>query len=380
MTDPILLWLPVALCVIGIASLAAAAAVLRRRLQQPVIQVCAGPIGRLDFAASLDSDRFAEAAENGALEYVRRNLGERLADGTVITLQVLQQLVARSDMVVAASREATKALRAGAAVIQRHGPSGRQLPHVVDLKTGKALEVMKEVRFGRKALAGAAAASAIVVSAAHMISAADLARKLDRVDKKLDLLLAYRWIDQAAKLERVYTSARELLAEPLDAMRCMELWRLRGELRELRAAWRSEFEHHLQQIDDLKDRAWIDRMTTVRLWYDGRVSREISEGELRIAMIEYSLRLDVILAAASDASDVAGTTLAGELGAIERVGVLLKEKAGFISEERRGAALQMAERIEAVIAAYRALLPSRTEPVATEEIVSPRAMPLLAAP
>lgn len=41
------------------------------------------------------------------------------------------------------------------------------------------------------------------LSAAHMISAADLAPTLKKVDRKLDLLLAYRRIDQAASLERI---------------------------------------------------------------------------------------------------------------------------------------------------------------------------------
>ena len=83
-----------------------------------------------------------------------------------------------------------------------------------------------------------------------MISAADLARTLKQVDQKLDLLLAYRRIDQAASLERIYTSARELLASPLDEIRRMEVWRLRGEMRQLRAAWRGEREHHLNEIKD----------------------------------------------------------------------------------------------------------------------------------
>ncbi len=218
---------------------------------------CAGPIARLDFAESLDPVLFAQAAEEETLAYVRAHFPDMVAGGANITLQTLRQWGASSEMLVTASAETTKALRAGTAVHQIHGQSQRLLPHIVDGKTGRTLEVMKEVGYGRKAISGAAAACTILISAAHMIATADLARTLKLVDQKLDLLLAYRRIDQAAALERIYAAARELLAAPVDATRHMELWRLRGELRELRAVWRREFEHHLHQIEDPAQSGWL---------------------------------------------------------------------------------------------------------------------------
>jgi hypothetical protein len=196
----------------------------------------------------------------------------------------------------------------------------------VRAKTGQITELMKGVGPGRKAIAGAAAASTIIVSAAHMISAADLARTLKQVDQKLDLLLAYRQIDQAANLERIYTSARELLASPLDEVRRMEVWRLRGEMRQLRATWRGELEHRLTEIKDPSKDAWFNWLITRRGTYDDQITEKISEGQLRMMLIEYSLRLDRVLAAASDTWDVSSPTLADELAVINRVGVLLKEK------------------------------------------------------
>lgn len=377
MTDPILFWLSIGLCVIGIASLAAATAIRWPPRPHSITAPFAGPIRKLSFAESLDPERFAEAAEQSALEQFRRHFGEHWADHTVITLQGLQQWAARWQMVVEASPETTKRLLSGAARFQRHGPSGRLLPHAMGTRSGKSLEVVKEVRFSSRALAGAAAASAIVVSVAHMISAADLARKLNKVEQKLDLLLAFRRIDQEAILERIYTNARELLATPLDDLRRVALWRLRGELRQLRATWRCELEHGLREIDDLKDRAWVDRMTTVRSWYDGRVSRKISEGELQIKMVEYSLRLDQLLADASNTWDVSRDTLAGELDAIAQVGDLLKEKVVFISEDRRSSAERMAELVEAMVAEYRTLVRSPANTPAGEELPATPATALL---
>jgi len=334
---------------------------------------------RLDFRQSLDPSQFAKAAEEETLAYAKTHLRDFVADGATITLQMLRQLAAQSEMVVAASKEATQAMRAGAAVIQRHGLSKRLLPHVIDRKTGQAVEVMKEVGYGRKVIAGAAGASTIVVSAAHMIATADLARTLKLVDQKIDLLLAYRRIDQQAALERIYTAARELLAAPLDEMRRLEVWRLRGELRELRATWRSELEHHLLQIENPAEEAWIDRMFTSQSSYDKRITTKISGGQLQLMMVEYSLRIDRILAAATDTWGVSERTLIDEITAIERIGTLLRDKAAFISDKQRASAQPMIEGIKSIVTHYRTLIGSRHDLLPNGPIVEVPAVPLLEA-
>jgi hypothetical protein len=310
---------------------------------------CAGPFKRLDFAQSLDPNLFAEAAEKEAVAYAQMHLRDFVADSTVLTVQGIQQWAARSEMVVSASSEASKALRTGAANIQQT-VSGQRLPHVINSKTKQALEVMKEVGPSRKLISTAAAASTIVVSAAHIIATAELARKLRLVDQKLDLLLAYRQIDQEAALERIYTAAKELLAGPLDEVRCMEVWRLRNELRQLRFTWRRELERHLRQIENPTERDWINRMFTVQSSQDRRIAGKISDSMPQLLMVEYSLRIDRVLAAASHTWGISELTLGDELAAIERVGDLLKEKAEFISKERRSSAQPMIDGISSLVA------------------------------
>lgn len=378
MTNVGILWLSGGLVVVGIAALATAITIFWRRhgVEAPAsvaidsASPCAGPIARLSFVQSLDPVLFADAAEEEALAHAKVHLSGLIASGTVITLQTLRQWSAQSEMVVSASAGAIKAARTGAAVIGKKG-----LP-LVRGKAGQFREVMKEVGRGRKAIAGVAAASTIVVSAAHMISAADLARTLKQVDQKLDLLLAYRRIDQAASLERIYTSARELLASPLDEVRRMEVWRLRGEMRQLRATWRGELEHHLTEIKDPSKDAWPVWLITSRGNYDNQITEKISEGQLRLMLIEYSLRLDRVLAVASDTWDVSGVTLADELVVIDRVGALLKEKARLISEPRREFTQPMIEYIETMVRNYGGLLPKHHNLPAVR-IGAPQALPLL---
>jgi hypothetical protein len=75
-------------------------------------------------------------------------------------------------------------------------------------------------------------------------------------------------------------------------------------------------------------------------------------------LIEYSLRLDRVLGTASDTWDVSSVTLADELAAIDRVGALLKEKAGLISElkHHQKSAQPMIEYIETMVKNYGSLL------------------------
>ena len=104
-------------------------------------------------------------------------------------------------------------------------------------------------------------------------------------------------------------------------------------MRQLRAAWRGEIEHHLTEIKDPSKDAWsFEWLITRRGSYDNTITEKISEGQLRLILVEYSLRLDRVLAAASETWDSSSVTLADELVAIEHVGVLLKEKAGLIAE------------------------------------------------
>jgi hypothetical protein len=388
MSDNGLFWVGVGLALIVLVSLPTAIVIGWRRPGAVIaapsktfvrILPCGGPIVRLDFAQSLDPMRFAQAAEEEALAYASRNLRDYIADGTTITLQLLRQLVGRSDITVMPSATGKAAVQTGKAVFQ-WDLLGRRLPHLADAESGKIVEVLKEVGAGRKAMAGFAAATTIIVSAAHMIATADLARTLRLVDQKLDLLLALRHIDQQATLERIYTAAKELLAGPLDDSQHLELWRLRGELRELRATWRREFEHHLVQVDDPAQKGWVERTFTSQSSHDRRITGQISEGQIQLAMLEYSLRVDSILAAASSSWEASLLTLADELAAIERVGWLLQDKAGFISKGGRDAVRPMIEGIGAIVGGYRQLLPPRRGESPFGTTTKSGAVPLLDGP
>ncbi len=107
----------------------------------------------------------------------------------------------------------------------------------------------------------------------------------------------------------------------------------------------------------------MDRMFTRQSSQDARIAGRISGGLLQVAMLEYSLRVDRVLAVASETWGVSEVTLQAELTAIERAGALLKRKASFISIERRSSAQSIVEHLETVVHQYRRLLPSVPEQI-----------------
>jgi hypothetical protein len=207
------------------------------------------PVTRLTFQESLDPARFAEVSTASATASLARVLANRTGDGVVITAHSVRLLRQGAEMTVSASASGRELLREGEALIPFHTTGGARLPLLTDTRTGKIIEQLKGMPISTLT-SKLASISSVVVGAAHLVAGADLAKRLARADSKLDLLLASRRIDQIAKLERIYVSARELGSHEMDYERRLEMWRLRGELRELRSAWRQEFQLKLDQIED----------------------------------------------------------------------------------------------------------------------------------
>lgn len=172
-------------------------------------------------------------------------------DGIVVTINALRLKPSGLEMIFRASKNGQSLLDKGLAVLTHDKISGQLLPVLKDVKTGKIIEQLKGAPLATTA-SRLAALSAVVVGAAHIVAGADIANRLKRVEKKINLLLALRRIDQEAKLERIFTSARELASGSMSPFKRSEMWRLRGELRELRLTWRRECEYNLRQIEDPK--------------------------------------------------------------------------------------------------------------------------------
>ena len=318
-------------------------------------------ISRLSFVESFNANRFATASQESALSYLNSSLRSRASDGVVVAVNSIQLLRSGAEITFTASSAGQKMLANGTAVMARYGKTGQILPYLKDASTGKIFEHLKGVT-ATKALTKLAFLSTAVVGAAHMIAGADIAKRLTKVDAKLELLLVHRRIDQAATLERIYSSAKELLSGPLSRETCWEIWRLRGEVRELRCRWRSELQHHLNLVDDGKDFWWIQRMFGYESASDGKLVESITEGEVQLSLIEYSLRLDQALAVAGGTVNQFEGTLRDEMNALENLATLLKSKATSIKGDGQKLSVEpTVKAMTAMIQQYRGLFPVEAE-------------------
>lgn len=142
--------------------------------------------------------------------------------------------------------------------------TGKKLPTLRDSDTKEFLEQVrgKDVHFLK-----AAEVSALIVSAAHVISGMDVVRRLERVDKKMNLLLARPAIEQYAKLRKIYMMSRERLGGDLNDLN--PILDYRGELLELRSERLEELRRSISNAPDPDKVMWINRKTK---W--GRKDRE----------------------------------------------------------------------------------------------------------
>jgi hypothetical protein len=325
-------------------------------------------ITKLNFTESFDPERFAIVGQECALSHIKNMLASQASDGVTLAVNSLRLSQSGAELIVSASKDGKVLLNEGTAVIARHRSSGQFLPKLKDVRTGKWIEDMKGVPTA-KVMSRVGAMSAAIVGAAHIISGADIAKRLKQIDSKMNLLLAYRKIDQMATLERIYTSAKELGCGPMCRDKSWELWRLRGEVRELRYRWRRELHHHLSLIDDPETASWFKRMFTRKKTSDSKIHGQITEGQLQLGMIAYAMRLDHVLAVGSGTINEFETTLNGELIELQSVADLLRSKAELISGKYPDLSIEpTVNGMVNLVEQYKQLLPDAPAPEDSEKL------------
>jgi hypothetical protein len=159
------------------------------------------PLTRLRFVESLDPGRFVDASMASAAEGLTRVLANQAADGVVVTINAVRFVQQGAELLVSVSADGKRLLDLGRAIIPVHKASGARLPILVDASTGRIIENLKEVRVSR-VTSKLANITSMVVGAAHLVAGADLAKRLARVDTRIEYLALCRRFDQVARLER----------------------------------------------------------------------------------------------------------------------------------------------------------------------------------
>lgn len=228
--------------------------------------------------------------------------------------------------------ELTSSIRAGLArgtLRLMRDRNGKLLATVQDTRTGRITELLRGAPSGARL----GALTAAVYGLAHIVSAKDLATKLDALSAKVDLLLAFRSIDQRARLEAVYARAKELGTLPLGDAVVEQLRGLRQDVRELRYVWRGEVMHALANLRDPPPLSPVNgRLPWIRAKHTA-MRDGVRDAVGRVALMEFSLRLEHLLAVASDEAEPFLRVLPDELGAWDELTDLLQAKARTIGYE-----------------------------------------------
>lgn len=202
-----------------------------------------------------------------------------------------------------------------------------------------------------------------VVTVAHVISGADLAKKLNKLDSKVDFLVAAHRIDQLARIEGVYRQAKEILHMEQTDLTRWELHRLGRELFEVRSAWRREISFHvgdLQKTDESQN--WFMKRFQLlsRKGKDQKVTSTVSACDAEIQLISGSIAIHLALAQAAGTLDTfLQVSLPDEIAELQRVRTLLQERRSFIHEkhpELRDSVSAVCDRLDDVDRIYRPMV------------------------
>jgi hypothetical protein len=256
------------------------------------------PILSCTFEEALSSTDFLTDLQRCTLLNLNNRIISEPGDAGSITFQSIRMLESKRELVVRWSRGGEKLINEGKAKIATQFESGKKLPFLRSTEDGKVMEMMKGVS---KSSARLAQVSALVVSSAHIISGADLAKKIELVSKDVKFLVAVRQIDQMSKLEGLYAHARAIISNPINESAISELRHISEELTNLRSQWRREVGHVLHQVQDPSKRNWFKRKLSRNRTQDRKVLNQVTPLARQMALIDFSLQLELAV------SDVIGS-------------------------------------------------------------------------
>ena len=307
-------------------------------------------------------DELGRQAQFSLIHHLASHGGDLLAAALTGATVVMDH----GNVLVRFTKEGSKLLKAKELRFMKDA-AGKRLPTLVN-RSGGFVENSRVVGPLTKGTRIAANLTIAVITVAHIISGADLAKKLNKLDSKVDFLVAAHRFDQLARLEGVYRQAKEILHLEQNGQTRLELHRLGRELFEVRSAWRREIAHkvgNLQNTEESKNRVVGFFQDLTRKGKDETVARTVSQSEVEIQLINGSLAIHVALAQAAGTLDTfLEVSLPDEIDELQRIHSLLSERRCFIHEkhpELRDRVSEVCAQLDNVTKIYRSMaMPRQT--------------------
>lgn len=171
------------------------------------------------------------------------------------------------------------------------------LPVIRDKKTKRIIEQMKETP--AKHINKFSKIGNLIINTAHIISAADTAKKIKIIDEKMNFLIEGRKIDKIGELEAYYRLAQQILSkEIINIGEHIALLDIHKNLMKLRSIWRQEIEYKLENIEDPKNRNFFSRKLGIAEYTkstDKKIYETMSSFEFELALIDFSIFFDILI-------------------------------------------------------------------------------------
>lgn len=265
-------------------------------------------------------ENLKKVTEENTRNLLTENLNGQLLNAGATAVRYIEE---RNTFIVSFSKEAMKLLKADKLEFMRSNGTIK----AVLTNNGKVQEFAHLQSNAKTLLSSASKLSMAVVGAANLISAADMAGKLEKISTDITYLVEMRKHDQLGRLESIYKHARELLAfDPSPQVEYM-LLSLSKDLHELRSGWRREINRKLLKIEDPENRDWYKKFFSTQKSADYRIVNEISDCEQDFRYIELSMLLQLLIFDSIDKADVfINVSLPDELNQFRSTLELFEEK------------------------------------------------------
>ncbi len=345
-----------------------------KRIQEFEVLPTAIPAeARMPHVISPRQDAMLTVSFDDAMQ-VRPLLGEL---GKQAEFSLIHHLVSHGgDMMATALSGATVVMEDGA-VLVRFTKEGAKLFKAKELKlmgnsatlvskSGKIVENARVMGPLTKSTRIAANLTVAAVTVAHIVSGADLAKKLNKLDLKVDFLVAAHRNDQLARIEGVYRQAKEILHMEQNVQTRGELHRLGLELFEVRSALHREIGHHVGNLH--KSEESLNLVVGFfqgfsRKGKDQKVAQTVTARDVEIQLISGSIAIHIALAQAAGMLDIfLQVSLPDDLAELNRLRMVLSERRDYIHEkhpELRDSVSEACAQLDDVIRIYDSMVVPR---------------------
>lgn len=292
------------------------------------------PLSKISFDQAISIYPLIDVVKGLAINELNKKIHYLIPETSNLIIQGLDFTAKRNSIIFEVSKNGQDMLDSGRGVLS-FDSSGKLLPYIRDAESGKIVE---QFRGSKVSLTSQLASlSAIVVSVAHIVSGADISKKIDRIQEGISFLIATRKIDQMADLRSSYENIRELFSAEKNQEVERDLKKEIRHLSKLRYTWIGEIEYHLNQLsytDSYESKNWLTKLFTRKKSIDSKISNKLTPFTAELQLIDFTIVLEILIYQYCGLSNhLTEVRMKDEVANIKKVREVLSDKSNLLTED-----------------------------------------------